>query len=57
MSLGLLTMEEIALAVHVREIGQAALLIMEIGVQASSILAGFRFVFWASNRAKRVKGK
>ena len=50
-------MEEIASSIHVREIGQAALVTVEIGVQASSILAGFRFVFWASNRAERVKGK
>ena len=51
------TMEEIAPPIHVGEMGQAALVTMEIGIQASSILVGFRFVFWESNRAEGVKEK
>ena len=41
------TMEEIAPPLHVG--GDRSSVTMEIGVQASSILAGFKFVFWESS--------
>jgi len=51
------TTEEIAPPVHIEEMGQAALMMMQIDIRASSILVGFRFVFWESNKAKGDEGE
>jgi len=48
-------MEEIAPPLHAR--GDRSSVTVEIDVRAYSILAGFGFVFWESNRAEGVKGK